>query len=396
MLSRILRTRCLATEGIRQTVRVFANEFIAPHVASMDSKGEMRPELVTKLFEHGLMSIDVPTEYGGAGMTFTDTLVAIEEIARVDPSVAVLVDIHNTLLNRALLRFGTENQKKQYLSSLCTDTVGSFCISEASSGSDAFALQTRATKRSESEFSISGEKMWISNSRDGAKGLLLVFATEDPSKRHKGVSAFLVDRSAHGVNIQKKEDKLGIRASSTCGILFNDAKSTELLGKSGDGYKVAISLLNEGRIGIAAQMLGLSKGALSGAIKFVKERKQFGAFISEFQGVRFQLAQMRTEIEAVHDMVYSAARSKEYVDSNGIDPSSIASKCSMTKLFASQVAERVASKSLELMGGYGFTKDFTAEKYFRDSKIGSIYEGTSNMQLETIGRRVLKEDDCFE
>ena len=340
------------------------------------------------------MGIEVPEKYGGPQLSFTDSVIIIEEIAKVDPAVAALVDIHNTLLNRSIMKFGTDEQKDTYLPLLSTEMVGSFAISESSAGSDAFGgMKTTASEAGKGKFRLNGEKAWISNSRDGDKGLLLLFANAKPSEGYKGITAFLVDRATPGIEIGKKEDKLGIRASSTCVVSLNDVEVDEsaILGQVGDGYKIAIGLLNEGRIGIAGQMLGLARGSFEVGMKYMLERKQFGDSIAQFQGMKYQYAQIYTEIEAAHHLVYSAATLKERADRGEISEKDFIKEASMAKLYASQVAERTASKVIEWMGGVGFTKEYPAEKFFRDSKIGSIYEGTSNVQLDTIAKQLIKE-----
>jgi short/branched chain acyl-CoA dehydrogenase len=341
------------------------------------------------------MGIEIPEEFGGPGLSFTDSVIIIEEIAKVDPAVAALVDIHNTLLNRSIMKFGSEEQKNRFLPALAGDTVGSFAISESAAGSDAFGGMRTLAKRTGDGYVLNGEKAWISNSRDGDKGLLLVFAMADELRGsgYKGITAFLVDREASGVEIGKKEDKLGIRASSTCVVSLSDVvvSKDNILGGPGDGYKIAIGLLNEGRIGIAGQMLGLAKGAFDVGMKYMIERKQFGQSIAEFQGLKHQYAQIYTEIEAAHHLVYSAASLKERADRGEISEKDFIKEASMAKLYASQVAEKSASKVIEWMGGVGFTKEYPAEKFYRDAKIGSIYEGTSNIQLDTIAKQIIKE-----
>ena len=360
------------------TVKQFAEEAIAPRVRAMDDDQQFANGLVKQLFELGLMGIEVPEELGGAGGSFFDAVLAIEAISTVDPAVAVLVDVHNTLVNNALRRWATEEQKKLWLPRLAVDTVGAYALSEAGSGSDAFALQTRAEAVA-GGFRLNGRKLWISNAREA--GLFIVFATLDPSAGYKGITAFLVEKGTAGFTVGRKEDKLGIRASSTCELVFDGCEVPEanVLGEPGKGYMIAIETLNEGRIGIGAQMLGLAEGAWGHAARYAKERRQFGKAIGEFQAVQFTLAQMATEIEAVKLMVYNAARLKDagqpYVR-----------EAAMTKLFASQVAERVASQCVEVFGGNGFVRDYPAEKYYRDAKVGKIYEGTSNMQLMTIAK----------
>jgi alkylation response protein AidB-like acyl-CoA dehydrogenase len=363
------------------TVRKFAEETIGPLVGQMDSEQQFAAGVVKQLFELGLMGIEVPEKLGGAEGNFFDAVLAIEAISTVDPAVAVLVDVHNTLVVNALRRWATPAQQQQWLPRLAANTVGAYALSEAGSGSDAFALQTRAEKV-EGGYRLNGRKLWISNAREA--GLFIVFATLDPAAGYRGITAFLVEKDAPGFTVGRKEDKLGIRASSTCELIFDNCEVVEgnLLGEPGKGYKIAIETLNEGRIGIGAQMLGLAEGAWGHAARYAKERRQFGKAIAEFQAVQFTLAQMATEIEAVKLMVYNAARLKDagqpYVR-----------EAAMTKLFASQVAERVASQCVEVFGGNGFVRDYPAEKYYRDAKVGKIYEGTSNMQLMTIAKSVL-------
>ena len=363
------------------TVKKFAAEAIAPQVRTMDEEQHFADGLVAQLFELGLMGIEVPEELHGAGGSFFDAVLAIEAISTVDPAVAVLVDVHNTLVINALRRWATPAQQQHWLPRLATNTVGAYALSEAGSGSDAFALQTRAEK-TDGGYRLNGRKLWFSNGREA--GLFIVFATLDPAAGYRGITAFLVERDTPGFTVGRKEDKLGIRASSTCELLFDNCEVSEstLLGEPGKGYKIAIETLNEGRIGIGAQMLGLAEGAWGHAAKYAKERRQFGRPIAEFQAVQFTLAQMATEIEAVKLLVYNAARLKDA----GL---SYVREAAMTKLFASQVAERVASQSVEIFGGNGFVREYPAEKYYRDAKVGKIYEGTSNMQLATIAKLVL-------
>ncbi|WP_433974447.1 acyl-CoA dehydrogenase [Tunturiibacter lichenicola] len=365
----------------RDTVRRFATEQIGPLVRGMDESQQMDSGLIRKLFELGLMGIEVPEEYGGAGGTFFNAILAVEEISAVDPSVGVMVDVQNTLCINALVRWGNEDQKKKYLTRLATDTIGSYALSEASSGSDAFALQTRAVKRGD-DYVLNGQKLWITNAKEA--GLFIVFATLDPSAGYKGITAFLVEKGAPGFTLGKKEDKLGIRASSTCELIFSDCvvSASQVLGEPGKGYKVAIETLNEGRIGIGSQMLGLAAGAWAHAAKWAKERKQFGKTLVEFQAMQFQLAEMATEIEAARLMVYNAARLKDAK----LD---FLKEAAMCKYFTSQIAERVASLAVEVYGGSGFVKDYPVEKFYRDAKIGKIYEGTSFMQLATIAKLTL-------
>lgn len=363
------------------TVKKFAEEAIAPQVRAMDDEQQFADGLVRRLFELGLMGIEIPEELGGAGGSFFDAVLAIEAVSTVDPAVAVLVDVHNTLVVNALRRWGSPAQQKHWLPKLAAGTVGAYALSEAGSGSDAFALQTRA-EAVPGGFRLSGRKLWISNAREA--GLFIVFATFDPAAGYRGITAFLVDKATPGLTVGHKEDKLGIRASSTCELILDGCEVAEenLLGEPGKGYKIAIETLNEGRIGIGAQMLGLAEGAWGHAARYAKERRQFGKPIAEFQAVQFTLAEMATEIEAAKLMVYNAARLKDagqpYVR-----------EAAMAKLFASQVAERVASQCVEVFGGNGFVRDYPAEKYYRDAKVGKIYEGTSNMQLATIAKQVL-------
>jgi short/branched chain acyl-CoA dehydrogenase len=369
---------------MQDTVSKFASDVILPKVRDMDEAEAMDPALVEQLFEQGLMGIEIPEEYGGAGMNFTSAIIGIEELARVDPSVSVLVDVHNTLVNTAILKWGSPEIKRRFLPKLSTNTVGSFCLSEPVSGSDAFALATKAIKTADG-YKISGGKMWITNSMEA--GFFIVFANLDPSKGHKGITAFIVEKDTKGFTIAKKEKKLGIRASSTCVITFDDVEipKENLLGEEGQGYKYAIGLLNEGRIGIAAQMTGLALGAWENAAKYVwNDRKQFGKLVGEFQGMQHQIAQSYTEIAAARALVYNAARKKEAGEDFVRD-------AAMAKLYASQVAGRVSGLAVEWMGGMGFVREGLAEKYWRDSKIGAIYEGTSNIQLNTIAKLLQKE-----
>jgi alkylation response protein AidB-like acyl-CoA dehydrogenase len=365
----------------RDSVRQFAQQTIQPLVREMDEQQHFAPGLVDQLFSLGLMGIEVPEQFGGPGGTFFEAVLAVEEISAIDPSVGVLVDVQNTLCINALIRWGSAAQKQQFLPRLAVDTVGAYALSEASSGSDAFALQTRAQK-SDDGYILNGRKLWITNALEA--GLFIIFATVDPSAGYRGITAFLVEKDFPGFSVGKKEDKLGIRASSTCELILEDCHvpAANVLGEVGKGYKIAIETLNEGRIGIGAQMLGLAQGAWNHSAKYAKERKQFGQPIASFQGVQFQLAQMAIEIESVRLMVYNAARLKDAGDS-------FIKEAAMAKYQASQVAERVASLAVEIYGGYGFVKDYPVEKLFRDSKIGKIYEGTSNMQLATIAKMLL-------
>ncbi|KAJ5167296.1 Short/branched chain specific acyl-CoA dehydrogenase [Penicillium canariense] len=366
------------------TVSKFASEQIGPKVRDMDESETMDPTVVEQLFEQGIMGIEIPEEFGGAGMNFTSAIVAIEELARVDPSVSVMVDVHNTLVNTAFIKYGDAQVHRTWLPKLSTGTVGSFCLSEPVSGSDAFALQTKAEKTADG-YKINGSKMWITNAMES--GIFIVFANLNPSAGYKGITAFIVEKDTPGFSIAKKEKKLGIRASSTCVLNFDDVviPKSNLLGEEGKGYKIAIEILNEGRIGIAAQMTGLALGAWEHAARYVwNDRKQFGQLIGEFQGMQHQMAQAYTEIAAARALVYNAARKKEA----GQD---FVQDAAMAKLYASQVAGRVAGSAVEWMGGMGFVREGIAEKMFRDSKIGAIYEGTSNIQLQTIAKMLQKQ-----
>jgi alkylation response protein AidB-like acyl-CoA dehydrogenase len=377
-----LSTLTAEEQLLQETVRKFARNKIAPLVREMDEAQKMSPALIAQLFDLGLLGIEIPVEYGGVGASFFSSILAVEEISAVDPAIGVLVDVQNTLTVNALLRWGTEAQKQQYLPRMATDTICSYALSEASSGSDAFALTTTARADGD-HYILNGRKLWISNAAEA--GLFIVFTTVDPAAGYKGITAFLVERDTPGFTIGKKEDKLGIRASSTCELLFDDCRvpAANILGETGKGYKIAIETLNEGRIGIAAQLLGLATGAWTHAAKYAQERRQFGKPIAEFQAVQFSLAEMATDIEASRLMVYNTARRK-------LAGLPFLKEAAMTKYFVSQVAERVASKSVEIFGGYGFVKDYPVEKLYRDAKIGTIYEGTSNMQLATIAKQVLQ------
>jgi alkylation response protein AidB-like acyl-CoA dehydrogenase len=365
----------------RDNVRRVADESLRPKVREMDEKGVFDQALLEQFFRLGFMGIEIPEQYGGAGGTFFESILAVEEISAVDPSAGVIVDVQNTLVINALLHWGNEDQKRRYLPRMAENTVGAYALSEASSGSDAFAMQTRAQLKG-NEYVLNGRKLWITNAKEA--GIFILMATLDPAAGYKGITAFIVEKGFPGFNVGKKEDKLGIRASSTCELILDDCRvpRENVLGEVGKGYKMAIETLNEGRIGIGAQMLGLARGAWEHALRYAQERKQFGKSISEFQGIQFQLAQMATEIEAARMMVYNAARMKDA-------RMNFVKEAAMTKLFASQVAERVASLAVEIYGGAGFTKDYPVEKYYRDAKIGKIYEGTSNMQLQTIAKMLL-------
>ena len=366
---------------LQSTVRDFARERIAPLVNHMDETQQMDQAIVKSLFELGLMGIEIPEQYGGTDGTFFQSILAIEAISSVDPSVGVMVDVQNTLCLNAILRWANDEQKTKYLTRLASDTIGSYALSEASSGSDAFALKTRATRQGEN-YVLNGQKLWITNANES--GIFIVFATLDPALGYKGITAFLVEKGTPGFSIGKKEDKLGIRASSTCELIFQDCvlPADAVLGEPGKGYKIAIETLNEGRIGIGAQMIGLAQGAWNHAAAWVKERKQFGKPLVEFQAMQFQLAQMATDIEMARLAVYNAARLKD----NG---SAYLKEAAMCKLVSSNVAEKTASLAVEIFGGSGFVKEYPVEKLYRDAKIGKIYEGTSFMQLATIAKLVL-------
>jgi alkylation response protein AidB-like acyl-CoA dehydrogenase len=363
------------------SVRRFARERLAPHTRAMDEAGVFRKDLLRELFELGLMAIEIPEEFGGQGGTFFQSILAIEELARVDPSAAVIVDVQNTLFHNAILRWANAEQKNRWLRRAAKDTTASYALSEAGSGSDAFALATRAIEDGHG-YLLTGRKLWITNAAEA--GLFLLFASVDPALGYKGITAFLIERDFPGFQVGKKEDKLGIRASSTCELILDDCRvpADNVVGEVGKGYKVAIETLNEGRIGIGAQMLGLAQGALDHALAYARQRKQFGSPIAEFQGVQFELAEMAVDVEATRLMVYNAARLHDA-------GKPFLTEAAMCKYFASQVAERVASRAVEVLGGVGFTKDYPVEKLYRDAKIGRIYEGTSNMQKMTIAKQML-------
>jgi alkylation response protein AidB-like acyl-CoA dehydrogenase len=366
---------------LRDSVYQFADREIRPLVREMDEHAKMPRYLIDRLFDLGVMAIEIPDEHGGGGGTFFHSVLAVEALSRVDPSVGVLVDVQNTLVVNAFLKWGSVSLKSTYLPRLAKDTVGAYALSEAGSGSDAFALAMRAAECADG-FALNGRKLWITNGNEA--GVFIVFANVKPEDGYRGITAFVVERDAAGFTVGKKEDKLGIRASSTCELIFEDCMvpRANVLGDVGKGYKVAIETLNEGRIGIGAQMLGLAQGALDHTIKYTKERKQFGSAIADFQGVQFQLARAATEIEAARLLVYNAARLRD-----GGQP--FLREAAMCKLHASEVAERVASLAVNLFGGYGFVKDYPVEKLYRDAKIGQIYEGTSNLQLQTIAKQLL-------
>jgi len=368
-------------EMFRDAVREFAEKEIDPLVSAMDHEMAFEPSLVPKFFELGLMGVEIPEDYGGSGSSFFMAVLAVEEISRVDASLGVFMDVQNTLVNNALIRWATEDQKKRYLPRLATDTVGAYALSEPQSGSDAFALSCRAVEDGEN-YRLTGNKLWITNGAEA--GLFIVFANINPDDGYRGITAFLVERDFPGFTVGKKEDKLGIRASSTNELILDDCKvpKANVLGEPGKGYKIAIETLNEGRIGIGAQMIGLARGSLEHGISYAKERQAFGQPIAKFQGIQFQIAQCATELEAARLMVYNAARLRDAGRPFVVE-------AAMAKLFSSDVAERVTSQVIEIYGGYGYSKDFPAEKYWRDAKIGKIYEGTSNMQLNTIAKYLL-------
>ena len=369
-------------ELFRRTVRDFAERTVRPRVAAMERAAALDPALLTQCFELGLMGIEIPETHGGAGGSTLMTVLAVEELSAVDASLAIFVDVQNTLVNTLLMKWASDDIRSRYLPRLATDLLGAYALSEPESGSDAFGLQTRAARAGD-KWILEGRKLWIANGAEA--GLFVIFANSDFTKGYKGITAFAVERGFKGFAVGKKEDKLGIRASSTCELILDgcEVPAANLVGQVGMGYKVAIETLNTGRIGIGAQMIGVARGALAAALKYVKERKQFGKPVSEFQGVQFQLAQAATELEAARLMVYNAARLEDAGEP-------YTTQAAMAKLFAAQVAERVTSLAVELFGGYGYTKEYPVEKFYRDAKIGAIYEGTSNMQLNTIAKQLLK------
>jgi alkylation response protein AidB-like acyl-CoA dehydrogenase len=381
MPGRPLTTLTEDEEMFRSSVREFAEGELRPRVEEMDEQAKLDPALIRQCFELGLMGIETPDEYGGAGASFFTAIVAVEELSRVDPSVGVFVDVQNTLVNNALIRWGSEEQKKKYLSQLAAERVGAYALSEAGSGSDAFSMGARAVESGDS-FVINGRKLWITNGLEAE--IFIVFANVNPEAGYRGITAFIVEKGFEGFSVGKKENKLGIRASSTTELILEDCRvpKENVLGEAGKGYKVSIETLNEGRIGIGAQMIGIGRGALDAAISYTSEREQFGKPVNEFQGVQFQLAEMATELEAARLMVYNAARLKDA-------GKPFVKEAAMAKLYSSRVAERIASRAIELYGGYGFVKDYPVEKFWRDSKIGAIYEGTSNMQLQTIAKLII-------
>jgi alkylation response protein AidB-like acyl-CoA dehydrogenase len=365
----------------RSSVREFAEGELRPRVEVMDEHAKLDPDLIKQCFDLSLMGIETPEEYGGVGATFFTAILAVEELSRVDASVGVFVDVQNTLVNNALIRYGSEEQKRKYLPQLASSLVGAYALSEAGSGSDAFAMQTRAVDQGD-HFVINGQKLWITNGIEAE--IFVLFANANPEAGYRGITAFIVEKGFAGFSVGKKENKLGIRASSTVELIFEDLKvpKENVLGEVGKGYKVSIETLNEGRIGIGAQMIGIAQGALDAALAYTSEREQFGKSINQFQGVQFQLAEMATELEAARLLVYNAARLKDAGQP-------FVKEAAMAKLFSSRAAEKISSKAIELYGGYGFVKDYPVEKFWRDSKIGAIYEGTSNMQLQTIAKLMI-------
>ncbi len=368
---------------LKDAAAEFADTVIKPKVHEMEEAAKLDPGLIKMFFEMGFMGIEIPEKYNGGGGSFFMGIVAIEQISRVDASVGVFMDVQNTLVNNAFLRWGSKEVNERFLPQLASEKVGAYCLSEAGSGSDAFALKCSA-KEDGDAYILNGTKLWITNANEA--DIFLVFANVNPEAGYKGITAFIVERGMDGFSISKKEDKLGIRASSTCEILLEDVRvpKENILGEVGKGYKVAIETLNEGRIGIGAQMIGIAQGAYDAAIAYTKERKQFGKTISDFQGVQFQLAKMATELEMARLLVYNAARIKEAGQP-------FLKEAAMAKYYSSEVAENLSSLAIDLFGGYGYVKEYPVEKFYRDSKIGKIYEGTSNMQLQTIAKIILKE-----
>ena len=366
----------------RASVREFAEGELRPRVEQMDEQAKLDPALIKECFALGIMGIETPEEFGGAGASFFTAILAVEELSRVDASVGVLVDVQNTLVNNALVRWGNQEQKKKYLPQLATERVGAYALSEAGSGSDAFAMQTRAVEKGD-HYLINGRKLWITNGNEA--DIFILFANANPEAGYRGITAFIVEKSFAGFSVGKKENKLGIRASSTTELILEDCEvpKENVLGEVGKGYKTSIETLNEGRIGIGAQMIGIARGAMDAALAYTGERQQFGKPINQFQGVQFQLAEMATELEAARLLVYNAARMKDA----GIN---FVKEAAIAKLYSSRAAERISSVAIELYGGYGFVKDYPVEKFWRDSKIGAIYEGTSNMQLQTIAKLMIK------
>jgi alkylation response protein AidB-like acyl-CoA dehydrogenase len=380
--ARPLTTLSEDEQMFRDSVREFAEGEIRKRVEQMDEQGYLDPALIKQCFELGLMGIETPEEFGGAGGSFFQAILAVEELSRVDASVGVFVDVQNTLVNNAIIRWANPEQKKKYLTQLAAEKVGAYALSEAGSGSDAFALQTRAVDAGD-YFVLNGRKLWITNGKEAE--IFVLFANANPDAGYRGITAFIVEKNFEGFAVGKKENKLGIRASSTTELILEDCKAPKenVLGEVGKGYKTSIETLNEGRIGIGAQMIGISRGALESSLRYTTERQQFGKSVNEFQGVQFQLAEMATELEAARLMVYNAARMKDAGQN-------FVKEAAMAKLYSSRAAEKITSKAIELYGGYGYVKDYPVEKYWRDSKIGAIYEGTSNMQLQTIAKLIIK------
>jgi alkylation response protein AidB-like acyl-CoA dehydrogenase len=380
-VARPLTTFSEDEQMFRESVREFAEGEIRKRVEEMDEQAHLDEAVTKQCFELGLMGIETPEEFGGAGGTFFQAILAVEELSRVDASVGVLVDVQNTLVNNALIRWGSPDQKKKYLTALASEKVGAYALSEAASGSDAFAMQTRAVDGGD-HFVINGRKLWITNGKEAE--IFVLFANANPEAGYRGITAFIVEKGFAGFTVGKKENKLGIRASSTTELILEDCKvpKENVLGEVGKGYKTSIETLNEGRIGIGAQMIGLARGALECALRYTSERQQFGKSINQFQGLQFQLAEMATDLEAARLMVYNAARMKDAGQN-------FVKEAAMAKLYSSRAAERITSRAIEMYGGYGYVKDYPVEKYWRDSKIGAIYEGTSNMQLQTIAKLII-------
>ena len=381
-VARPLTTLSEDEQMFRDSVREFAEGEIRKRVEEMDEQSHLDPALTKQCFELGLMGIETPEEYNGAGGSFFQAILAVEELSRVDASMGVFVDVQNTLVNNALIRWGNPDQKKKYLTQLATEKVGAYALSEAGSGSDAFAMQTRAVDRGD-HFVVNGRKLWITNGKEAE--IFVLFANANPEAGYRGITAFIVEKNFEGFTVGKKENKLGIRASSTTELILEEClvPKENVLAEVGRGYKVSIETLNEGRIGIGAQMIGVARGALESSLAYTSERKQFGKNLNEFQGLQFQLAEMATDLEAARLMVYNAARMKDAKQN-------FVKEAAMAKLYSSRAAERITSKAIEMYGGYGYVKDYPVEKYWRDSKIGAIYEGTSNMQLQTIAKLIIK------
>jgi alkylation response protein AidB-like acyl-CoA dehydrogenase len=378
---RVLTTLSEDERMFRASVREFAEGELRPRVEEMDAHGKLDPALIKQCFDLGLMGIETPEEFGGAGSSFFTAIIAVEELSRIDASVGVFVDVQNTLVNNALIHWGTQAQKEKYLTQLAAEKVGAYALSEAGSGSDAFAMQTRAVDKGD-HYLLNGQKLWITNGNEAE--IFILFANANPEAGYRGITAFIIEKGFSGFSVGKKENKLGIRASSTTELILEDCQvpKENVLGEVGKGYKTSIETLNEGRIGIGAQMIGIARGALEAAVAYTSERQQFGKSINQFQGVQFQLAEMATDLEAARLMVYNAARMKDA----GMN---FVKEAAMAKLYSSRAAERISSKAIELYGGYGYVKDYPVEKYWRDSKIGAIYEGTSNMQLQTIAKLLI-------